>query len=136
MNPRSNDIGAYIAPRHSVSPQSSAATATINGSSVDRDSFNSCVVVASAGAATGSPTGVSVAFKLQHSDTGSGDWTDFATGGALSAINTTARLDVDLRMAKRYVRVVTTAALTGGSSPTILVGAAVILGGAVNLPAA
>lgn len=135
---QSRNIGAYISAVTSVEPQSSTG-ATINGGGIDRMSHNgnplSCVLHTIAGAISGSPTTASVQSKLQDSADGTTyadyqpDGANTAQAAALTAQNTENSLSVDLTLARRYIRVVTVVAFTGGSSPAALVAAEVVLGG-------
>ena len=137
------NIGGLIAVATSVAPQ--AASAAVNGGSIDRQAHSmaqSCVLHTALGAAAGSPSAISVVSKIQHAPDNS-TWTDYepdgvnvATSAALTAADTENSLAVDLTAAYRYIRVVTTPTLTGGTSPTIEVVADVILGGENTLPAA
>ena len=138
------NIGAYIKTATSVLPQ--AASAAVDGNSIDRFAHNlplSCVLHNAIGADTGSPTGISVVSKLQHSPDNS-SWADYtppggssvATTAALTAVNTENDLAIDLSDADRYIRAVTTPTLTGGTSPTIEVVTDIVLGGEALLPAA
>lgn len=137
MHPSRNDIGAYIAAQSAFLPQSLAASGTANGAGVDRINASSAVLYAQAGAATGGPSAVSVTFQLQDSADNStfANVTSETSLITLSAASTGAELDIDLTGLRQYVRVVGTAALTGGSSPTIPVSAVLVLGGQANLPA-
>jgi hypothetical protein len=136
------NIAALVAVVTSVQPQ--AASAAINGGSIDRVSHSmaqSCVLHTALGAAAGSPTGISVVSKIQHSPDNS-TWSDYEPDGvnvaqsaALTAADTENSLAVDLTAADRYIRVVTTPTLTGGTSPTVELVADVILGGENTLPA-
>jgi hypothetical protein len=137
-----HNIGAFVAVQTGVLPQ--AATAAVNGASIDRAAHNmalSCVLHQVLGAATGAPTGVSVVTKLQHSPDNA-TWADYTPPGAssvavtpaLTAVSTENSLAIDLASANRYIRPVTTPTLTGGTSPTILVAADVVLGGEQLLP--
>jgi hypothetical protein len=144
MNPvTQHNIGALLATVTSVEPQSSAA-ATINGAAIDRQAHSmplSCVLHTAVGALGGTPTTASVQSTLQHSPDNS-TWTNFLYDGvntaqapALTAANTENSLSVDLWLANRYIRVVTVVGFTGGTSPTALVNADVILGGEQTLAA-
>lgn len=132
-----HNIGALVALATSVLPQ--AASAAVTGNSIDRFAHNlplSGVIHQVVGAETGSPTGVSVVTKIQHSPDNA-TWADYtqpggssaATTAALTAVNTENSLAVDLASANRYVRLVTTPTFTGGTTPTILVTADLILSG-------
>jgi len=130
-----HNVGATVKVVTGVSPVASAA-ATINGVAVDRRDFGSAVLTHFAGAATGAPTAQTAATKLQESDTSGGTFTD-VTGAApsdLTVDDTDSSVDVDLTGVKRFVRVVTTVSFTGGTSPTLPVGAALVLGGSVDAP--
>jgi len=137
------NIGALLATVTSVEPQSSAA-ATVNGGSIDRQAHSlagCCVLHQAAGAVGGAPSTTSVVTKLQHSSDNS-TWADYkpdgvnvATNAALTAANTENSLSVDLTAANRYIRAVTTVSFTGGTSPTALVVADVILSGENTLAA-
>lgn len=129
------DIGAYVKTAGSVVPQNSAA-ATVNGTAVDRTGYESCVLQGLVGAATGTPTAVSVTFKLQESADGSTGWADVTDASVeATAENSAVEADVNLAGALPYVRVVATVAFTGGTSPTIDVAGLLTLGGADSLPA-
>lgn len=122
-----DDVRAVV----SVLPQAKNAGA-LNGAAVDTEIYNDAMVVVNVGAVTGTPSSFTVDAKVQHSDTGVSGWTD-VTGAAITqitAIDKTAEipLDVMAAAAKRYVRVVITPAFTGGTSPTVLVAANVLLG--------
>ncbi len=136
------NIGAFVAVATSVQPQ--AASAAVNGGSIDRVSHSmaqSCVLHTAVGAESGAPSAISVSSVLQHSPDDT-TWTNYLPDGvttaqsaALTAANTENGLAVDLTAAYRYIRVVTTPVLTGGTSPTVEVVADVILGGENTLPA-
>jgi hypothetical protein len=137
------NIGALIQAVTSVEPQSSAA-ATINGAAIDRQAHSmaeSCVLHTAVGAVGGAPSAVSVQSTLQHSPDNS-TWANFLYDGtntaqdtAIAAANTEHNYAVDLTLANRYIRVVTVVGFTGGTSPTVLVNADVILGGENTLAA-
>lgn len=138
MNPQITNGGAFIAPTLGISPQAPTSSGTaIKGSAIDRLGYGSAVLSVAAGASSGSPSSFSVAGKIQHSDTTTdGDFTDF-TGGAITpitAVDTLAKVNVDLTGAKRYIRAVVTPTYVGGSSPYVFVGAQVVLAGSSNPP--
>lgn len=139
-----HNIGAFVAVATSVEPQAASA-GTINGASIDRAARTnplSCVMHTIVGADAGSPSAVSVQSQLQHSPDNS-TWTNYtdpstnlsAQAAALSAINTENSLAVDLGNAYRYIRVQTVVSFTGGTSPTALIAADLVLGGEDTLPA-
>lgn len=160
MIPR--NIGSYIKPKVAITPAASAA-ATIKGISggaggIDRFANPgqygasgqvvtnglpiSATLFGIVGALANTPSTTSVIYKIQDSvDDVDGDYADSvdAAGTALAMTALTAaasdgRLDFDMTGLKRWVRVVATVAFTGGSSPTAVVGATLILGGTYEGP--
>jgi hypothetical protein len=126
------DIGSQIKNVTGVAPQAAAA-GTINGPAIDRRGLNSCVLFVTAGAATGAPTALTLDSKLQDSADGSTGWADLS-GAAITQIvaaSTDKQVDVNLKGAKAYIRVVQTTGFTGGTTPTLNQGATVTLGGPV-----
>ena len=133
------NIGGIVFPLSGVRPQSASA-GTINGASIDRMAHEmplSCVVHQNVGAVGGAPTTTSVITKLQDSADGS-TFADYAPASAnavvqataaVTAANTDNSMSVNLSSARRYIRAVTTVAFTGGTSPTALVAAMVLLSG-------
>ncbi len=132
---QSHDIGAQIKEVTGTVPAAQAAGA-VNGAAIDRINYGSAVLFVTTGAETGSPSARSVTSKIQDSDDGSSGWNDVSGMSlAVSAINSSGRLKLNLAGVKRYIRVVSTAAFTAGTSPTLANQASVILGGATAIPA-
>ena len=133
------NIGGIVFPLSGVRPQSASA-GTINGASIDRMAHEmplSCVVHQNVGAVGGAPPTTSVITQLQDSADGS-TFADYAPASAnavvqataaVTAANTDNSVSVNLSSARRYIRAVTTVAFTGGTSPTALVAAMVLLSG-------
>lgn len=143
MHPMFTDIGSYLKAVPGAVPVSLTSVA-VNGAAAQLEgigySYKSAVIVLSLGAATGSPTGISVVAKVQQSADGSTSWTDFTdlySHGAVTGIaaSTLYTANVVLQGAQQFVRVVTTPTLTGGSSPTVLGSSFLILGGSSEFPA-
>ena len=146
------NIGELLAAVTSVFPQSSGAT-TINGAAVDRLAHSdalSCVLHQVVGAIGGAPTSFTVQTVLQHApDNGSGAPGAFANlvesvgglpattqqTGVATVANTEQSLNIDLSAANRWLRAVTTITFTGGTAPTALVAADIVLGGEQENPA-
>jgi hypothetical protein len=137
----SRNIGALIKAVKGINPGNFSA-GTTNGPAIDRAGAGgknlhlSCVLKGACGAASGGPSSQSVNQKLQDSADGSTGWADIA-GAAIAALvadNTEAQVDVDLSGAKRFIRVVSVVAFTGGTSPAIPSSAEVILGPPVEMP--
>ena len=134
---QARNVGDYVKLVTGVAPANSAAGA-VNGAAIDRLGYESCVLRANTGAASGSPTVQTIDAKLQESDDGSTGWADI-TGAAVTQIAadaTAAEVDVDLSGVKRYIRAVRTTAFTGGISPAWPNSVEVVLGGPVEVPAA
>ncbi|QSQ17185.1 hypothetical protein [Myxococcus landrumensis] len=136
MNANSTDAGVLVGIRPGTVPAAVGA-GTRNSAAVDRLGFDSCVLAASTGAATGTPSGMSLAAKLQESADGQGGWTDLpgASIESLTAPNGVARVNVRLSTAKRYVRVVEAVTLAGGTSPTLGASSLLVLCGPDEIPA-
>lgn len=137
------NIGGMVVSLQSVDPIASAA-ATLNGTSIDRAAHSmplSCLLHTQTGAETGAPTGVSVTSTLQDSADNSAfanylyDGVNAATAPAVVAISADGNYSIDLTLARRYLRVVTVIAFTGGTTPTIGVAAELVLGGEQTLAA-
>ncbi|TQF13731.1 hypothetical protein FJV41_22435 [Myxococcus llanfairpwllgwyngyllgogerychwyrndrobwllllantysiliogogogochensis] len=136
MNANSTDAGVLVGIRPGTVPAAVSA-GTRNSAAVDRLAFDSCVLAASTGAASGTPTALSLAAKLQESTDGQNGWTDLpgAAVEPLTAPNAVARMNVRLSTARRYVRVVETVALTGGTAPTLGASSLIVLCGPDEIPA-
>jgi hypothetical protein len=119
---------------------------TRNGSAINRRQSGAiaqgCTLFASSGAATGTPTTQTLDAKIQDSADGSTGWADYippdqttvAAITQITAVNSSAEVDVNLSGAKAYIRVVETLAFTGGSTPTLGVQTAVVLVGFDRTP--
>lgn len=124
-------------------PPTAPAAGTVNGTGIDRLGLSSAVIEVETGAVTGGPTTQTLDVKIQHSDVLGSGYVDFQPAGTaasgavaqLTAVNTRKRKSVDLRAAKRYVRLVAVTAFTGGASPTWFQSAKLVFGGADQLPA-
>ncbi len=115
-----------------------AASTAQTSATIDTKGFNSGAVVVANGVATGSPSSYIVDAKVQHCDTSDGSYTDIA-GASITQIAAdsniaTIRLSGFGTSLKRYIKIIVTPALTGGSSPKALIGATVQLGRAEREP--
>lgn len=121
------DLASHLLAGNSIEPgKSLSGTTVVNGVAVDtRGMLGPISGIVAGGDANGSPTALSVTVKLQESDDGSSNWADIAH--QREAVLEAAR-GVAVGQAhhtKRYVRAVATPALTGGTSPSIPIGALV-----------
>lgn len=151
---RQYDIGRYVIGTAALAPAtipSSSGGATSTGITIDRQAFGKHYYSAAAliqGLLTGSTDqAVSVAINWQHSSDGT-SWDNFSTGsnvtkalgstGATGAqsVNDVIQSNVNLRSARRYVRVQTVPTFTATTSgDTLALAGAVVLGGGDELPA-
>ncbi len=127
------NIRAHI--QSDCSAFSGAANSTVTGNAVQRVGasfrYDSGQLVVATGAATGSPTGISVAGKIQDSADGSTGWAD-VPGTAITAIvaqNSQTSINFIARGCQAYVRAVVTPAFTGGTSPALPIVGVLVLGG-------
>ena len=132
------DIWRLCTTAGAVNPETASASATINGDAVDVTFSGgggaSAIVAVQCGAAAGSPSAQTVDAKIQDSADGSTGWADLAAGSAavqLTADDTFSQsVGINLTPGnKGFIRAVVTVVLTGGSTPTIPVGATLIIGG-------
>jgi len=129
-------VGTDIATSLQIAPVSKSSTQTASGTVLSRAGYGSATFTFLTGAASGSPTAISVACKVQTGDAANGsDMADISGATAtITAENTAAEINVDLSGCKKYVRAYLTVTLTGGTSPTILVAATAALGDAEYKP--
>lgn len=138
--------GAEIKIVNGTPPAASAAGAVVGANyttGVDRLGANFVVLDAATGALTGGPATQTLDVKLQHSDLIGSAYVDYAPGGVaaagavaqITAANARKRKQIDIRGAKRFVRVSTTTGFTGGASPTMANSVEMIFGGFDVLPA-
>lgn len=105
---------------------------------IDRLNYDGARIGADYAVADPVPTTVTATLTVQHGDdSGLSDATTFATiKAALTDTKSGLAVDepLDLRGAKRYIRVSTTLAFSGGSSPAQKVALAAALCGAQDVP--
>ena len=126
---------------HSVAIRPSTLTnqsaGAVNGDAIDTMGYSDLCLYGQVGSASGTPDSFTAIFKLQDSADGSTNWAD-VTGMVLSTITTAkgkAKLNVPgLWKNRRYVRVVSTVAFVGGTSPAIPCEGGVLLGLAASEP--
>lgn len=139
MQPATNDIGAFISAANvGISIQEVDAGTDVNGSGIDRKDYMSCTVVATLGAASGSPSAQTHEFIVEESSDNSSFTAITGATITLTADDSAGEVDIDLQGKERYIRVTYDASessFTGGSSPANDIAAVVILGGAKDLPA-
>ncbi|MBZ4371478.1 hypothetical protein [Corallococcus sp. AS-1-6] len=142
MIPQNVHIGAYISCANQGLAPAAQAAGTRSGSAIDVSAFQSGVLVANLGATSGTPTTTSVTYSLESSANGTDDWTAVVDldGNALqvatAAGSRAVELDFNLQLLKAdhpYLRVKEVVAFTGGSTPTVVTGVSLVLGGGQRL---
>ncbi|RJS19564.1 hypothetical protein DRW03_21265 [Corallococcus sp. H22C18031201] len=144
MIPQNVQVGAYVlCAIQGVSPASQAA-GTRTGSPIDVSRFQSGVVVGNIAAAANTPTAASVTYSLESSADGTGGWAPVkdVDGVAVQVVADAlaakaVEVDVNLQWlptGHTFIRVKEVVALTGGTSPTVVTGATLTLGGGQRLP--
>jgi len=131
------NIGAYV--QHGQVIVLNDSGTTTNGASLDRSGKLSAVIMAQAGAASGTPTTQTYDVKLQDSADGT-TFADITTVTSavtqITADDTVEVLDIELTNVRKFVRLSTTVAFTGGTSPAWPCAATLVLGGGDVLPLA
>lgn len=120
-----DDVKAVVA----IAPQ--ATDTAVTSASIDTEAYHDGMVVVNVGATSGTPTSFTVNAKV----TDSADDSTFADVPGIDIVEIVAadktgeiRLNLDSIVFNRYIKVVVTAAMTGGTSPDVLVAANVLLG--------
>ncbi|BFT94959.1 MAG: hypothetical protein MNSN_01590 [Minisyncoccus archaeiphilus] len=111
----------------------SAATAIV----IDTLGFDSAMFVVQNGAATGTPSAQSIVAKVQECDTSNGDFADVSGASVtITASNKSAEIPVEglTTGRKRYLKLLVTPTLTGGTTPAALLSAICLLGRALKTP--
>lgn len=143
MHPDNVQIGHRIKANNQALAPASNAAGTRNGGPINVSAFQSAVLVANIGAASGTPTTLSVTYAVQTSANGTSGWTALKdVDGADVTLAATAagaayEKDINLTYApadSAFIRVVETVAFTGGTAPAVVSGAVLVLGGAQKLP--
>ena len=135
-----SNIGSEIAPVAGL-PALANSAGTRTGAAIDRLQSGalagSCVLAANVGATTGAPSATTYDVKIQDSADGSTNWLDISGAAITQKTSLTAALvqrDVDLSVARRFIRVVEVVAFTGGTTPATPAAIDVILGGFDRVP--
>lgn len=115
-----------------------AASSAQTSAAIDTKGYNSAMVIVENGAATGTPDSYTVDAKVQECATPGGSYTD-VSGAEITQItadNKSAQIRIEGlgTSRQRYLKVVVTPAMTGGSSPKALIGANILLGRAYKNP--
>lgn len=129
----------YDAILHKSALEPIAASSAQNGIVIDTMGYNSMDFVIQNGAATGAPTSYTVDAKVQEG--AAANLSDAADVSGLTITQITAdsktaviRVEGLGTSRKRYLRVVVTPAMTGGTSPKALISAVANLGRAYKEP--
>ncbi|WP_224364221.1 hypothetical protein [Hyalangium versicolor] len=137
------DIGAYINGKNLPLPPSAESVGERTSGAMDVSQYKSAVLIAFTGAATGAPSALSVTHTVQSRLEGSNAWVNVTDPDGnvpqvkVEAANTVAELDINLMWLPEdhsEIRIVEDTAFTGGTNPTVVGGAVLVLGGASRLP--
>ncbi len=134
-----------VSVQNSVAPQSISGSSAVNGTpAVDTKGYNTAMLSAYGAAASGAPSGATLACKVQESADGSTGWADALdnTGTAIgftltvtsAAATGVARLEGLGLNRKRYLRAVITPTFTGGTTPASIAFAELVLGRGFTKP--
>lgn len=115
-----------------------AASAVQTSAAIDTKGFGSAMITVQNGAATGTPDSYTVNAKVQHCATSGGSYED-VSGASITQITADGkyaqiRLDGLGISVKRFIKVLVTPAMTGGTSPKALISADALLGRASYTP--
>ena len=134
------NMGKLLKPQSSIGIQNYDHSGDITGTGVDRTGYFAAVAHCKVGTATGSPTTQDLVFKVQHSDELASGYVDFPasdngpnsdpTTVTISADDSLGKLNLNLEVAKKYLRLVldqSASDLSGGTSPAIDVSADFVL---------
>ncbi|MBI5071667.1 hypothetical protein HZB93_02105 [Candidatus Falkowbacteria bacterium] len=115
-----------------------AADAAATAIAIDTLGYNSAMFVVKNGAATGTPTSYTVDGKVQECATSGGSYAD-VSGAVITQItadNKSAQIRVEgLGTSRlRYLKLIITPAMTGGTSPKALISGTALLGRAYKNP--
>lgn len=131
MSSSGKDIGAAVKLVSSIRPKLQVAQASfgVEGVAVLREGFESAAVEVHLGAAAGTPDSFIITAKAQQR-TGTAAWVDVGDSIVLTAINTSGKVSIRQGLlTAAELRVVATAAFTGGSTPSVGLYAGIALGG-------
>jgi hypothetical protein len=134
MNANSLDAGVFIKPVAGLPPAENPGVERI-GEPIDRDGYDTAVLVALTGEETGAPTSRQHEVKLQDSRDGAAGWRDLPGTITIETSTGVTRSNYNIANAHRFIRAVERAFLGGGTSPTLHTAAVVVLGGPDELPA-
>jgi hypothetical protein len=138
MHPFFTDIGSQLAVSQNV--LNTAAASEIDGDALEINDANgafeyqSGVIMLATGAATGSPSAVSVVATLQDSEDGLTGWATVDTlpqtpPQVTIGASAQASANVNLRGARQYIRLAVVPTFTGGTVPAIPISAVLVVGG-------
>lgn len=142
------DLGSFVTPKLAIIPVQVTASGTdpelsVNGPTVDRLGYRTGILTCPVAATLAATNTFTVSAKVQHSDTGTSGWADFAgptnnlvlTGAADGSTESgLLELNLNLTTAKRYIRAVITGTLSAAETDTARAAGAFILSGAAEKP--
>ncbi|QSQ19320.1 hypothetical protein JY651_28740 [Pyxidicoccus parkwayensis] len=143
MHPLRTQIGHLYKADHQALAPAQQAEGSRNGAAFDVSKYGSGTLVVNVGTVAGTPSATSLTYTLEASPDGTNGWAPLKNAdGANVALTFTAggackELDFDLQYANaehHFLRVVETVDFTGGTTPSVVAGATLVLGGGQRLP--
>jgi hypothetical protein len=143
MHPDTTNIGYRYKADHQALAPAQQAEGSRSGAAFDVSKYGSGTLVVNVGAVAGTPATTSITYALQTSPDGTNGWVALEDrDGADVILTLTAggackELDFSLQYADvdhTHLRVVETVDFTGGTSPSVIAGATLVLGGGQRLP--
>ncbi|QRK06053.1 hypothetical protein JQX13_50365 [Archangium violaceum] len=140
-----NNIGAVVKTDNLALAPAARSAGTRQGSTFAPGRWGSAVLVGLTGATTGTPTGFEVTYEVETRDGSDTDneWVALKNmdGAAVELTVIQASKAVELDIDFQYIpvghdelRVVETVSFTDGTTPTVVTGALLVLGGSSTLP--
>ena len=115
-----------------------AASAVQTSAAIDTKGYGNLMVSVENGAATGTPSSYTVNAKIQHATASGGSYADITDANIVEITADDKSAQIQLlglgTTIRRYLKILVTPAMTGGSSPKALISAVVLLGQAHNKP--
>ncbi|WP_141620514.1 hypothetical protein [Myxococcus sp. AB036A] len=143
MHPINTHVGhLYNAANQALAP-ASQVEGIREGAAIDVSKYQSGTLVANVGSISGGPTATVITYSLQSSATGTDGWTalrdldDTEAELTITSANTCSELDFALQHVPqdhRFLRVVEMVEFTDGTTPAVVAGATLVLGGGQRLP--
>ena len=121
-------LGELVKTVRALSPQSTLGGA-VTGVAIDRKGYQSAVFTVITGAIGGTPDATTCAVQITECATSGGTYTNISGATAtLTIANTVAEVNLEIGGNLGFLQLSETTTFTGGSTPTLLLGATCTLG--------